>query len=47
MMAARVGGKVISAEAATTVDIALQNPSPITSIARCFLMDITVGSNRA
>jgi hypothetical protein len=47
MMAARVGGKVISAEAVLTVDIALQNPGPITSIARCFLMDIAVGSNRA
>jgi hypothetical protein len=40
-------GKDICAEAASTVDIGLQNPRPMTSIARRFLMDITVGANRA
>src|ERR1700676_4649836 len=39
-----VAGKDICAEAASTVDIALQNPSPMTSIARGFLMDITIGA---
>jgi hypothetical protein len=42
-----VAGEGICAEAASTVDIALQNPSPMTNIARRFLMDHTVGANRA
>jgi hypothetical protein len=29
----------------STVDIALQNPSSVTSSARRFLMDVTVGAN--
>jgi hypothetical protein len=39
-------GSSIRAEATATVDTALQNPSPMTSIARRFLMDVTVGANR-
>jgi hypothetical protein len=39
-------GSGICAEAASTVDTALQNPSPVTRIARRFLMDVTVGANR-
>jgi hypothetical protein len=39
-------GSSICAEATSTVDIALQNPSPMMSIARRFLMDVTVGANR-
>jgi hypothetical protein len=39
-------GKDICAEAASTAAIVPQNSSPMTSIARRFLMDITVGANR-
>jgi hypothetical protein len=39
-------GSSICAAATSTVDIALQNPSPMMSIARRFLMDVTVGANR-
>jgi hypothetical protein len=40
-------GKDSWAKTASAVDIALQNPSPMTSIARRFFIDITVDANRA
>jgi hypothetical protein len=42
-----VAGGDICAKAALTVEIALQNPSPMTSTARGFLIDITLAANRA
>jgi hypothetical protein len=39
-------GTRIRAEGTSTADIALQNRSSMTSNARRFLMDVTVGANR-
>jgi hypothetical protein len=40
-------GKAICAEAAPTIDTALQNASAMTATARRRLMDISVGADRA
>jgi hypothetical protein len=40
-------GKGICADAPTTIDAALQNARPMTSVARRFRMTVTVGADRA